>query len=180
MRTADNFPMSLRLPDFRRHASACRASLRRLLRLMFVMCVTQALAGCGIFGSSGEKVSWSQMTLTASDDVNNDAPVAVDVVLVSDRALLERIADLPASKWFSARADLAATFPQGLRYRSWEMVPGQRLTVPGDTFSGPRVAAAFVFANYQGPGAHRVRIDTFSGRVAVLLNATALAVSATP
>nr|WP_175225539.1 hypothetical protein [Paraburkholderia humisilvae] len=137
-----------------------------------------ALTGCGLFGSSGDKVKWSQMTFTASDDLNNNAPVAVDVVLVSDRTLLDRIADLPASKWFSARADLAATFPQGLRYRSWEMVPGQRLDVPGDTFTGPRVAAAFVFANYQGPGAHRVRIDTFSGRMVVLLNGTAFTVSA--
>ncbi|MFC0401963.1 hypothetical protein [Paraburkholderia rhizosphaerae] len=167
-----------RFPNRLRRVSR-NAPLRQLMLLIFVACVTQALAGCGMFGSSGDKVKWSQMTLTASDDLNNNAPVAVDVVLVSDRALLERIADLPASKWFSARADLAATFPQGLRYRSWEMVPGQRLDVPGDTFAGPRVAAAFVFANYQGPGAHRVRIDTFNGRMVVLLNSTAFTVSPT-
>jgi type VI secretion system protein len=171
MTTAHPFPIRFR--------PIWRVALRRLLLLVFAASVTQTLTGCGIFGSSGEKVSWSQMTLTASDDLNNNAPVAVDVVLVSDRTLLDRIADLPASKWFSARADLAATFPKGLRYRSWEMVPGQRLEVPGDTFSGPRVAAAFVFANYQGPGAHRVRIDTFSGRMVVLLNGTAFTVSAT-
>jgi type VI secretion system protein len=172
MTIAHPFPIGLR--QLWRSARA-----RRFVLLVFAACVTQAFTGCGIFGSNGEKVSWSQMTLTASDDLNNNAPVAVDVVLVTDRTLLERIADLPASKWFSVRADLAATFPQGVRYRSWEMVPGQRLNVPGDTFAGPRVAAAFVFANYQGPGAHRVRIDTFSGRMVVLLNGTAFTVSAT-
>jgi type VI secretion system protein len=136
-----------------------------------------ALSACSMLGFHGEKASWSQMTLTASDDINNDSPVAVDVVLVSDDAMLARLADLPASKWFAGRADLANTFPKSLRYRSWEIVPGQRLEVPGDMFAGPRVAGAFVFANYQTPGAHRVRIEQFRDRLVVQLDNNAFSVS---
>ncbi len=110
------------------------------------------------------------VTLVASDDVNGNSPVAVDVVLVTDDALVDRLTALPASKWFDGRADLVASFPKGLRYQSWELVPGQRLDVSGDTFDGTRVAGAFVFANYPQAGAHRVRIQQFSGTLVVQLD----------
>ncbi|MFM0392579.1 hypothetical protein [Paraburkholderia phytofirmans] len=132
-----------------------------------------------MLGMSGEKASWSQVTLAASDDVNNNSPVAVDVVLVSDDAMLARLAELPASKWFVGRNDLLSTFPKSLRYRSWELVPGQRLDVTDDAFAGPRVVAAFVFANYPDPGAHRVRIQKFSGRLVVQLDSNNFSVADT-
>jgi len=137
------------------------------------------LAGCGMMGLSGEKASWSQVTLTASDDMNNNSPLAVDVVLVSDDAMLARLAELPASKWFAGRADLLSTFPKSLRYRSWELVPGQRVDLSDDAFSGPRVVAAFVFANYPDPGAHRVRIQKFNGRLVVQLDSNSFSVADT-
>jgi type VI secretion system protein len=147
-----------------------------MLTTLGCVCV---LAGCSMLGLSGSKASWSQVTLVASDDVNNNSPVAVDVVLVRDDAMLARIADLPASKWFAGRADLLSTFPGSLRYNSWELVPGQRLDLPAGTFDGPRVIAAFVFAHYPDPGAHRVRIQTFSGRLVVQLDSNTFSVSDT-
>jgi type VI secretion system protein len=152
--------------------------MRHVLRGMLTLCVAASLASCGMLGLKGQKVSWDEVTLSASDDVNNNSPVAVDVVLITDDAMLQRLAELPASKWFAGRADLASTFPKSIRYRSWEVVPGQRLEVSGETFAGPRVAAAFVFANYPGPGAHRVRIEQFSGRMVVQLDSNAFSVSA--
>lgn len=148
-------------------------------RLLLAMGCACALAGCGTLGLSGEKAAWSQVALVASDDVNNNSPVAVDVVLVSDDAMLERVAELPASKWFAARADLLSTFPKSVRYQSYEVVPGQRLNLPEDTFDGPRVVAAFVFADYPDPGAHRVRIQKFSGRLVVQLDSNSFSVADT-
>jgi type VI secretion system protein len=147
--------------------------------LIVTLLLAGALSGCGALGLSGEKAKWSEVTLDASDDVNNNSPVAVDIVLVSDEAMLARIAELPASKWFAGREDLARTFPKALRYKSWEIVPGFRIEVNGETFAGPRVAGAFVFANYRDPGAHRVRIERFSGRMVVQLNANNLIVTDT-
>ncbi|MDN7179001.1 hypothetical protein M0D69_13445 [Caballeronia sp. SEWSISQ10-4 2] len=157
------------------------ARLRRFACLLLTVCIAGLVAGCAtpsFLSLKGDKVKWDQLTLVASDDVNNNSPVAIDVVLVSDDAMLARLAELPASKWFSARADLASTFPKALRYWSWEVVPGQRVDVPGDTFDRPRVAAALVFANYANPGAHRVRIEQFSGRLAVQLDNNTFSVSA--
>lgn len=156
----------------RRTTSAC-------LLALFAAC---ALAGCAVpsfLSFKGDKVKWKQVTLIASDDVNGNSPVAVDVVLVTDDALVDRLTALPASKWFDGRADLVASFPKGLRYQSWELVPGQRLDVSGDTFDGTRVAGAFVFADYPQAGAHRVRIQQFSGTLVVQLDDTAFSVSDT-
>lgn len=162
-----------------------RTPTTELIRRLAVWClctwVATVLTACAmpsVLSFKGDKVKWDVLAFSASDDVNNNSPVAVDVVFVTDEAMLARIAELPASKWFAGRADLVSTFPKSLRYRSWEFVPGQRLDIPGDSFDRPRVAAAFIFANYGGPGAHRVRIQQFSGRLAVRLDDTTLSVLA--
>jgi type VI secretion system protein len=87
------------------------------------------LSGCAWLGLSGEKAKWSEVTLSASDDANDNSPVAVDIVMVSDAAMLARVAEMPASKWFAGRDDLVHTFPKDLRFQSWEIVPGQRMVV---------------------------------------------------
>lgn len=154
---------------------------RRMALLLTAFCVAGSLSGCAMpsfLSFKGDKVKWSQVTLNANAEVNNNSPVAVDVVLVTDDEMSVRLADLPASKWFASRADLVKTFPQSLSYRSWEIVPGQRLDVPGDTFGRPRVVAAFVFANYPEPGAHRVRIEQFSDQLIVQLDNNTFSVAA--
>jgi type VI secretion system protein len=166
----------------RAHGSArMQGLLRRFAGVLLTVCVAGLLGGCAMpsfLSSKGDKVKWDELTLSASDDVNNNSPVAIDVVFVTDDAMLARLAELPASKWFAARADLASTFPKALRYWSWEVVPGQHVDVPGETFERQRVAAALVFANYADPGAHRVRIEQFSGRLAVQLDNNTFSVSA--
>jgi type VI secretion system protein len=155
---------------------------RRLANLSVMLCfmvlMSSLLGGCAMLGFKGDKVKWTQVTLSASDDVNNNSPIAVDVVFIMDETLVAKLADLPAAKWFAARTDLVNTYPEGLRYRSWEVVPGQQLVIPGETLEGPRVAAAFVFANYPAPGAHRVRIEQFGGRLAVQLDNNTFSASA--
>ena len=159
---------------------AARGETARIRRwaagLMAAMCLA-GLGGCSMLFPSGDKVKWDELTLAASDEANNDSPVAVDVVFVTDKTLLARVAELPASKWFAVRGDLAATFPDSIRYQSWELVPGQRLVVPGEKLRGPRVAGVFVFADYSGPGANRVRVERFNGRLVVQLGENAFSVS---
>ncbi|WP_442793609.1 hypothetical protein [Paraburkholderia sp. ZP32-5] len=162
---------------------SARRGLRRGANLIVMLTMTMScaclLASCGMLGLSGEKAKWSQVTLMASDEANNDSPVAVDVVLVGDDAMLARVAEMTSAKWFAGRADLLATFPKSIRFRSWELVPGQRLDLPADTFAGPRFAGAFVFANYPDPGAHRVRIQQFSGHLVVQLDSNGFTVTDT-
>jgi type VI secretion system protein len=160
------------------HIARVARLARRLRFALLTACVMGLVSGCAMFGGKGDKVSWDHLSLVAADDVNNNSPVAVDVVFVTDDALLARVAELPASKWFAVRADLASTFPKSVQYRSWELVPGQRINVPGDAFGRPRVLAAFLFANYADPGAQRVRIEPLNGAVAVQLDNHTFSVSA--
>ncbi|WP_454712745.1 hypothetical protein [Cupriavidus nantongensis] len=159
-----------------------QARMRLALRWLATLWLAALLGGCAAaswLGFKGDKVNWKQVTLTAADDANGNSPVAVDVVLVSDAALQARLAELPAAKWFAGRGDLGSTYPGALRYRSWELVPGQRLEIAAQALQGPRVAAAFVFANYQAPGAHRARIEQFNGTLAVQLDGAAFTVLVT-
>jgi type VI secretion system protein len=151
--------------------------LRCVRTLLVAAALAGLLGGCAAF--KGDKVRWRQVTLTAAEDANGNSPVAVDVVLVSDEALQARLAELPAAKWFAGRGDLGSTYPSGLRYRSWELVPGQRLEVAAEDLEGPRIAAAYVFVNYQAPGAHRARIEQFNGTLAVQLDSAAFTVLVT-
>lgn len=126
------------------------------------------LAGCalpGFLSFKGTKLDWSEVALSAAPGANDNSPVAVDVVLALDDAMLDRLADLPAAKWFAARADLQKTYPQGVSYRTWELVPGQTLRIPGSSFGSPRVAGVFVYADYAAAGAHRVRVETLKGAI---------------
>lgn len=141
------------------------------------------LAGCALpsfLTFKGTKLDWSEVTLAASSTSNNNSPVAVDVVLVFDDAMLDRLVELPAAKWFAARSDLRKTFPQSLSYRTWELVPGQTVKVPGDSFGNPRVVGVFVFADYLAPGAHRLRVETLKGSVVARFDTGTFDVKAAP
>lgn len=126
----------------------------------------------------GTKLAWDGFSIYATSDANLNSPVALDVVLLKDEASLTMVSGLPASKWFAARAELAKTFPQSLKYRSIEIAPGQTLRVPVSEFGSGRVTAVMIFADYLTPGEHRVRVDQLQGEMLVQLGARAFTVTA--
>lgn len=144
---------------------------RRGLAALICACLASS-EGCAMLGMRGAHVGWREFTFIAAPDMNRNSPVAVDVVLVSSPDVLEKVMALTAAQWFVSRADLAATFPRDIRYRSWEIVPGQSIVADKRTFAGSRVIAALVFANYDAPGAHRIRLDRLDGRVVATMTAT--------
>jgi type VI secretion system protein len=111
-----------------------------------------ALGGCA------SRVSTRGFVLQAESDVNDHSPIAVEIVLVRDPALLERVSSLSARAWFAESAQLERDHPGGFLRERWEMVPGQRLDLDLP-FPDRRGVAVFVFANYLSPGAHRIRVD---------------------
>ncbi|MCY0388385.1 hypothetical protein OVY01_14295 [Robbsia sp. Bb-Pol-6] len=124
------------------------------------------LHGCASPGPKRVKANWREVTLIAAADANRNSPVAVDLVLVSDAKALDGIMTLSAAQWFATRGDLLATFPDGIRCRGWEIVPGQTITsVERVLPSGKRIVAALVFARYESAGAHRARLDRYDGRL---------------
>lgn len=141
------------------------------------------LTGCALPGFlrfDGSRLDINQLTLAAAANANRNSPIAVDVVLVFDAAMLDRLLDMPADKWFATKADLVKTFPKSLTLQSWELVPGQRLAVVGAALERPRVQGALVYAAYLSSGNHRQRLDPLKGRVVVQLDAQGFDVIAAP
>lgn len=123
----------------------------------------------GYFLPKGGRLDWTGLTLIASKDANLNSALAVDLVLLRDEATMAAVAAMSAQKWFASRTDLLKTFPDGLRYVSMELAPGQTLQLEPNKFGAQRLVGAFVFADYLTPGEHRMRVDQLEGSVVVYL-----------
>ena len=151
-----------------------RHSFRRSLLLVGGFVALLFLTACPkvkvpkkIPGTSGE--SKLDVKVHVSPKANNNNPVAVDLVLVSDKKLLQELMKMSASEWFEKRHQVQLDYPKetGLTAGSWEWVPGQqvkldRLTVKFEVVGG------VIFANYFNAGAHRAPIDPRKGILVTL------------
>ena len=146
-----------------------RSFMQSLLLSAGVIAVVLLFAACPkvkitkkVPGTSGE--SKLDVKVHVSPAANNNNPVAVDLVLVSDKKLLQELMKLSASEWFEKRHQFALDYPKetGLGAGRWEWVPGQqvqldRVRVKFETIGG------VVFANYFNAGTHRAQIDPRKG-----------------
>lgn len=145
-------------------------STRILFRpVMLLLYVVLALSACSTLKDyvtpSGTKLDWESVTLSVAAGANRDYPLAIDVVLVSDEGLTQKLLAMTARDWFNARTGLRKTYPDVLSVDSFELVPGESLSVPAKRWTGRRVAAALVFADYLVAGPHLARVESLRGRV---------------
>ena len=138
-----------------------------LVPILFLSLLTAG--GCGLLRSKPPKVDLGDITVFVDCDANEDSAIPFEIVLVSDPALLNRLAEMPASQWFTKREELLRTFPKGIESQGhWEVVPGQRVPrIKGAEFRGKRALGVFLFADYLPKGAHRARLDTYRDGVVV-------------
>jgi len=113
-------------------------------------------------------LDWNAITLIAAADVNQNSPLALDLVFVRDSAALEKLLTMPAAKWFSSKEEILKTYPNALTIKSWELVPQQVLQVSEEELGSPRVAGMVLFADYFTPGDHRAQLPM--DRVAFLVD----------
>jgi len=109
-------------------------------------------------GASGETKLDVKVHIAPAANRNN--PVAVDLVLVTDKKLLKELMKMSARDWFTQKHQVQLDYPKekDLSAGSWEWVPGQsvkldRLNVRYEVVGG------VVFANYLTDGVHRAAID---------------------
>ena len=98
------------------------------------------------------------MHVIVAPDANEDSPVAVDVVVVYDRKLLDELLKLPASQWFAVKSQFIADHDRKIAVQGWEWVPGQKV----DPISIEYRAGAkevVVYADYSTEGAHRAVVQ---------------------
>ena len=135
----------------------------RVLLSAAVASLALALAGCPkvpkrIPGTSGD--SKLRVNFRISENANNGNPVALDLVMVSDKKLLEKLQEMTAEEWFKSKEQIKLDYPKKgqVEVKSWEWVPEQlvpvnEIIVPADIRGG------VIFANYFKPGAHRAVVN---------------------
>ncbi|EXF92817.1 type VI secretion protein [Pseudomonas fluorescens HK44] len=114
------------------------------------------LAGCSMFGP---RVDLDSLTLDVAAHANDDTPIAVDFVAVNDPDLLKQLSALTARQWFSEREQFQRDYRQLMTVWGLELVPGQFIDQQPFPLGGKRAAGLLIFASYNTPGAHRLRLD---------------------
>ena len=119
-------------------------------------------------GASGN--SQLDVKVHVSPRANNNNPVAVDLVLVSDNKLLQELMKMSAREWFEKRLQVELDHPKetDLDVARWEWVPGQQVQVDRVPVK-LEIVGGVVFANYFNAGAHRASIDPRKG-ILITLN----------
>lgn len=139
----------------------------RALAAVGVAVVAAALTGCPkgpkvITGRlpGGPKTSKIEVSVRVAPNANGGNPVALDLLLVSDKELLKELQKLSAADWFEKRSQIILDHPKEgeLKVMSREWVPGQVVELD-DVRVAPEVRAAVVYANYFSPGEHRAVLD---------------------
>lgn len=96
--------------------------------------------------------------VTVAPDVNENSPVAVELVVVTNKKLLDKLLEKSAQDWFAGREQFKRDFPKGYQSWFWEWVPGQDVA-PVSVSIPSGAKAGVLFADYYSPGQHRARID---------------------
>jgi type VI secretion system protein len=138
------------------------------LRLTCVCALACVLAGCPkapkvitkrVPGTAKESKMDVKFHVSPTANANN--PVALDLVLVSDKNLLKELQKMTASQWFERREQIILDHPKVgdlVVVGRWEWAPGQ-VVPPTRLVVQPEVKAGLIFANYFSPGEHRAIID---------------------
>lgn len=92
--------------------------------------------------------------------LNQDSPVAVELVLFEDRKLVPEVAELDARDWFRIREQFYRDYKKGVQTPPtlWEWVPGQPVE-PQVVKIKSGVKEGFLFVSYMTPGSHREQVD---------------------
>lgn len=141
-----------------------------VVRLACVLALACALAGCPKGPAKvvtkrvpglAPKPSKLDVKIHVSPAANAGNPVALDLVLVSDKNLLKELQKMTASQWFERRNQIILDHPKEgdiTVVGQWEWSPGQ-VVAPAQLSVKPEVKAGLIFAKYFNPGEHRALID---------------------
>ncbi|MFJ2537520.1 MULTISPECIES: type VI secretion protein [unclassified Pseudomonas] len=114
------------------------------------------LTGCSFFEPT---VDLDSLTLDVAPKANDDTPIAVDFIAVNDPDLLKQLSGISASQWFAEREQYQRDYRQLMSVWGLELVPGQFIDHQPFPLGGKKAAGLLVFASYNTPGAHRLRLD---------------------
>jgi type VI secretion system protein len=96
--------------------------------------------------------------VTISPNANEDTPLAVELIVVYENKLIDKLLEKTARDWFTGREQFLRDYKDDIRTWKWEWIPGQEVQ-PLDLPYGMGAKRVVLFADYLTPGAHRATID---------------------
>jgi len=118
------------------------------------------LSGCAATKSLLQpNIALKQVEFRVSEKANDAAPFSVDLVAVSDEALVSVLLAMTAAQWFDPSANVKRDYQDRVRFWSYELAPGLSMPVDDAKFAVRGTRAVLLFANYKGKGAYRLRLD---------------------
>lgn len=134
-----------------------RVGIRIVALLSAGLALAAALA-CG--GANRRSLFGGDLTAKVEIDptANLNSPVAVEVLVVYDKQVLDRVMALSARDWFINRDQFRRDHPEGFTSQEWEWAPGQ-VVPPLELAFGVGARAGVVFADYATAGTHRALLD---------------------
>ena len=102
-----------------------------------------------------------QVTIDADSNANMGSPVVVDIVSAYDGQLVKVLESIPASEWFSSKNKYIDQFKGKIFVISREIAPGNQIQLKYTTETEEKPIATFIFASYDSPGEHRLKVEKF-------------------
>ncbi|HLD64936.1 MAG TPA: type VI secretion protein [Pseudomonas sp.] len=127
-----------------------------LSKKLFCLLGALALTACSLREPA---IELQTLTLDVAPRANQDTPIAVDFIAVQDAELLILLSSIPAKQWFAEREQFQRDYRKSLSVWSLELVPGQFMESTDFPLAGDTAAGLLVFAGYNSPGVHRLRLD---------------------
>lgn len=138
------------------------------------MALLLSLSDCSTLFGPSLPVKVEKVSFRVSPQANDNAAIAVDLVLAKSQILADTVGKLSAADWFARKSQFKRDFPDDLVVVSWELVPGQ-VILPANVDPDPKVWGAYFFARYAGAGDHRASVGA-DRSVAVVLDDNDLSV----
>ena len=148
--------------DSRSNEFRIAVSFHRNPCVFVVMALMLFLLGCSQTGVARQSPLpfgvRSTVEFSVSSNLNQNFPLAFDLLVVYDEALLGTLETMDADSWFEERDQLLQLHSQQVEVHQWEWVPGQSTTRVELHFRR-NVRGGVAFAKYQSVGDHRMSFD---------------------
>lgn len=140
-------------------AAVERRRLQASHLLVLLAATILCAAGCGVTQKARSMFGGQlPFEVVIAPDANEDSPVAVDLIFVYDKKLLDTLLKTPATEWFAKREQFVKDYGNALAVEKWEWVPGQQIERLNVSYR-PGARRVVLFADYLTEGDHRATAD---------------------
>ncbi|MGB7291637.1 MAG: hypothetical protein WBD99_05655 [Thermodesulfobacteriota bacterium] len=102
-----------------------------------------------------------QVTIDAESNANMGSAVVVDIISAYDDQLVKVLESSAASDWFASKGKYIDQFKGNIFTISRQIAPGNQIQLEYTTETEEKPIATFIFASYDSPGEHRVKVEKF-------------------